>query len=71
MNPANENKPKADDPVEAGAPCPICGKPSVASFRPFCSKRCSDVDLQRWLSGRYAIPAVEDDEDRDEGDREV
>ncbi|MBM6594450.1 DNA gyrase inhibitor YacG [Microvirga pudoricolor] len=71
MNPANENKPKADDPVADGAPCPICGKPSVAAYRPFCSKRCADVDLQRWFSGRYAIPAVEDDEDRDEGDRDV
>jgi endogenous inhibitor of DNA gyrase (YacG/DUF329 family) len=70
MNAANENKPKADDPTGSPAPCPICGKPSVAAYRPFCSKRCADVDLQRWLSGRYAIPAVEDDEDRDEGDRE-
>lgn len=36
--------------------CPICGRESVASFRPFCSKRCADVDLGRWLGGRYAIP---------------
>jgi endogenous inhibitor of DNA gyrase (YacG/DUF329 family) len=42
--------------------CPICRRPAEASFRPFCSKRCADVDLQRWLSGRYAVPAVEDDE---------
>ncbi|HEV2532119.1 DNA gyrase inhibitor YacG [Phenylobacterium sp.] len=42
--------------------CPICGKPSDPATRPFCSKRCADVDLQRWLSGRYAIPAVEDQE---------
>ena len=40
--------------------CPICGKAaSAAPFRPFCSKRCADVDLHRWLSGRYAIPAAE------------
>jgi endogenous inhibitor of DNA gyrase (YacG/DUF329 family) len=70
MNPANENNPKADDPMSSGAPCPICGKPSVPDYRPFCSKRCADVDLQRWFSGRYAIPAVEDDEDRDDEDRE-
>jgi uncharacterized protein len=37
-------------------PCPICGKPANPAFQPFCSKRCADVDLQRWLSGRYAIP---------------
>ena len=44
-------------------PCPICGKPAVAAHRPFCSPRCRDVDLHRWLSGAYAIPVVEDDED--------
>jgi len=45
----------------SAAKCPICGKPAEADHRPFCSKRCADIDLQRWLSGRYAIPAVEDD----------
>jgi endogenous inhibitor of DNA gyrase (YacG/DUF329 family) len=44
-------------------PCPICGKPAVERFRPFCSKRCADVDLNRWLSGVYAVPAVEAEED--------
>lgn len=42
--------------------CPICGRPTEPTFRPFCSKRCADVDLQRWLSGRYAVPAVENEE---------
>lgn len=42
--------------------CPICGKPSEQAYRPFCSKRCADVDLQRWLSGGYAVPAQEEDE---------
>jgi endogenous inhibitor of DNA gyrase (YacG/DUF329 family) len=46
------------------ASCPICGKPADAAFRPFCSKRCADVDLNRWLSGVYAVP-VKDDEDED------
>jgi endogenous inhibitor of DNA gyrase (YacG/DUF329 family) len=46
--------------------CPICGRPTEAPFRPFCSRRCADLDLQRWLSGRYVIPAV-DDEREDEG----
>jgi len=41
--------------------CPICGKPTLHRFRPFCSKRCADVDLNRWLSGRYAVPVVEED----------
>jgi len=36
--------------------CPICKKPVVEEFRPFCSKRCKDVDLHRWLSGAYVIP---------------
>jgi uncharacterized protein len=47
--------------------CAICGKPVDARFKPFCSKRCADVDLNRWLSGRYVIPgaqALEDEEDR-------
>jgi endogenous inhibitor of DNA gyrase (YacG/DUF329 family) len=51
--------------------CPICGKPAAEAFRPFCSQRCADVDLNRWLSGAYAFPANEDaeeDEVRDEGD---
>lgn len=40
--------------------CPICGeKPSVERFRPFCSARCADVDLHRWLGGVYAVPAEE------------
>jgi endogenous inhibitor of DNA gyrase (YacG/DUF329 family) len=42
--------------------CPICGRPATADYRPFCSGRCGDVDLQRWLSGRYAIPVVEPDD---------
>jgi endogenous inhibitor of DNA gyrase (YacG/DUF329 family) len=44
-------------------PCPICGKPAAERFRPFCSGRCKDVDLNRWFSGAYAIPAVESDDD--------
>ena len=36
--------------------CPICGKPSAQAFHPFCSGRCADVDLHRWLSGAYVIP---------------
>ncbi len=47
--------------------CPICGKPRDPAYRPFCSKRCADIDLGRWLTGSYAIPVTEeDDEDGDE-----
>ena len=38
------------------ADCPICGKPEAETFKPFCSKRCADIDLGRWLKGGYAIP---------------
>lgn len=46
--------------------CAICGKPQDQNYRPFCSKRCADVDLNRWLSGGYAIPAAEEDDPDDE-----
>jgi uncharacterized protein len=36
--------------------CPVCGKPAVAEFRAFCSRRCADIDLNRWLSGVYVVP---------------
>jgi uncharacterized protein len=45
--------------------CPICAKPTDPAHRPFCSRRCADVDLARWLTGRYAIPST-DPEDIEE-----
>ena len=54
--------------------CPICGKPAVEADRPFCSRRCANVDLQRWLSGAYAIPgedAPDDDVPNDARKREA
>ena len=42
--------------------CPTCGKSSAAAFAPFCSKRCREVDLNRWFTGAYAVPAVELDD---------
>ncbi|HRK63446.1 MAG TPA: DNA gyrase inhibitor YacG [Terricaulis sp.] len=42
--------------------CVICGQPKVEKYKPFCSKRCADVDLNRWFSGGYAIPASEEDD---------
>ena len=52
-------------PLAPDKPCPICGKPSLQQFRPFCSRRCGDVDLNRWMSGVYAIPVQETDDDPD------
>jgi uncharacterized protein len=55
--------------VDIGAPskgsCPICSRPADTVLRPFCSKRCSDVDLSRWLTGAYAIPVADSDDDED------
>lgn len=60
----------AKPPKDAGSgqgtekPCPICGKPAIPASRPFCSERCRDVDLNRWLSGSYVVPGTKaDDED--------
>jgi len=47
------------------AKCPICQKPTAPEHRPFCSARCADVDLHRWLAGRYAVPAAETDDEAD------
>jgi len=53
----------AIDRKTSGARCPICGKPTDVAFKPFCSKRCSDIDLNRWLTGVYAVPVAEDDDE--------
>ena len=50
--------------------CPLCGKPSEARFRPFCSARCRDQDLLNWLGGRYAIPTQESEAGQEDGDEE-
>jgi endogenous inhibitor of DNA gyrase (YacG/DUF329 family) len=52
-----------------GKTCPICGKPADSLYKPFCSKRCADIDLHRWLTGGYAIPARDQTPDED-GDGE-
>ena len=38
--------------------CPLCGRPAREPYRPFCSKRCADLDLARWLRGDYVIPGA-------------
>ncbi len=45
--------------------CPICQQPTVSQYRPFCSKRCADVDLGRWLMGGYVIAGGNADADED------
>lgn len=52
--------------------CPVCGKPASPSHRPFCSGRCADIDLGRWLKGNYRVETEEAPDDpsgepRDEG----
>jgi endogenous inhibitor of DNA gyrase (YacG/DUF329 family) len=42
------------------ADCPICGKPATEAAKPFCSKRCADIDLNRWLKGSYVIPGTQE-----------
>lgn len=42
--------------------CPICDRDTDSQFRPFCSKRCADIDLGKWLSGSYAIPSNDPDD---------
>jgi endogenous inhibitor of DNA gyrase (YacG/DUF329 family) len=57
---------KAGKAKPATKSCPICGKPATETSKPFCSERCRDVDLNRWLSDSYKIPAArDDDEDAD------
>ena len=60
-------RPTAGDAPPA-KPCPICGKPATVASRPFCSPRCRDVDLHRWLSGAYAVPVVEEDGGEESGE---
>ena len=49
---------KDKDPA-ALKPCAICGEPASTRFRPFCSKRCADIDLSRWFRGQYRVPSEE------------
>jgi hypothetical protein len=55
----------------AKAKCPVCGKPRDADYRPFCSRRCADIDLGRWLSESYSMPMPDNEAaiDPDEQER--
>ena len=52
-----------------GPRCPICKRAMVAAHKPFCSKRCADIDLHRWLSGVYAVPTNETPDGEGEGEK--
>jgi uncharacterized protein len=56
-------RPEPPATARKGRRCPICGKPTAEATRPFCSARCRDVDLNRWLSGVYIVPGSENDEE--------
>lgn len=58
-------------PLRKTQPCPECKRPSTRDSYPFCSERCRNIDLNRWLGGSYAIPVteVEDNQDEDFDDR--
>ena len=58
-----EGRAAAEGPGSETPRCPICGKPRDPTYRPFCSKRCADIDLGRWLTGRYAIPVTEEEDE--------
>ena len=50
--------------------CPVCGKAVAAEYRPFCSRRCANLDLQKWLTGGYVLPVNEDDETKIDGEED-
>lgn len=57
--------------VRTEAKCPVCGRPAEAQYKPFCTKRCADIDLGRWLKESYRIPADEvGDDDASPSERE-
>lgn len=62
---AGKAEPGTVVPLRAARACPICGRPSLRQSYPFCSKRCADIDLNRWLKGGYAIPGRPAGEDED------
>jgi uncharacterized protein len=63
---SNESADSARQSTKPLGRCPICNRPAAEQLRPFCSPRCRDVDLHRWLSGSYIIPGAEgDEEDRE------
>ncbi|TCM56073.1 endogenous inhibitor of DNA gyrase (YacG/DUF329 family) [Rhizobium sp. PP-F2F-G48] len=66
-SPAAQAKPVSNvAPLRKTVPCPECGRPSHREHYPFCSNRCRDLDLSRWLTGAYAIPVSQDEDNPDD-----
>ena len=59
-----------DEIIILNTKCPICGKPATLNYKPFCSQRCADIDLGRWLKGTYVVHTDEtpDQEDKNSAD---
>ena len=66
-----QSKPGTIPKTPRGARCPICSAPADPVLRPFCSTRCADADLSRWLRGGYAIPGGQQDSDEDGDDSQA
>ena len=69
MAPYDHDRTPGDGGGEGRAPgprCPICRMPVVARHKPFCSKRCADIDLHRWIEGVYRLPTNEPPDAEDE-----
>ena len=62
--------PRSDLP-ELEAKCPICGKPAIFPYKPFCSKRCADIDLNRWLTGVYVVESDEEEETEQKSEKDM
>ena len=71
MTPPDRSAPPAPPlrAVRIQAKCPVCGKPADAKYQPFCTKRCADIDLGRWLKEGYRVPTDEGPGEDDEPPR--
>jgi endogenous inhibitor of DNA gyrase (YacG/DUF329 family) len=63
VEPPGGSEPGQGPPKGPAKACPECGKPANPATLPFCSPRCRDVDLNRWLSGSYVIPGKDNEEE--------
>lgn len=59
------SEPAKVTPLRPKRSCPECGRPASRETYPFCSTRCKEIDLNRWLSGNYVIPARDDEDDKE------
>jgi hypothetical protein len=68
MAPYDHDRSEGGGQRPSGPRCPICRQPVAEAHKPFCSKRCADIDLHRWLVGVYRVPTNEKPEE--EGEKE-